>query len=199
MKIGRAGLPVLLILALGVLGCSKKGDTGPTGPQGLPGPSVVLGFASFNAVAVPPVVYNFGGGRTTAVAITKIGVGHYSVTFTGNYTGVTGVGDIAVLATISDTDNYHVASASMDQGSANATTIVVRVFVWSTATTPNPLEDKDFSVVVLSSKESGFLRERSRAGSVPRPASRFGSARPACPARVDRLCAYSHPSRTARS
>jgi hypothetical protein len=154
MKIGRIAFPLLLVMIFGTLGCGKKGDTGPTGPigpQGPPGPTEVLGFASLNAVAATPAVYNFGGGRTTGVTISKVSTGNFNVTFTGTYTGVTGTGDITVLATISDTDVLvHVASASMDQGSANATTIVVRVFVLDIP--GNVLADADFSVVVLSSK-----------------------------------------------
>jgi hypothetical protein len=148
MKVGRFAFPLLLVLTLGTLGCGK-GDTGPMGPQGPPGPSVVLGFASLDATT--PAVYNFGGGRTTGVTISSGGTGLFLVTFTGTYTGVTGVGDISVLITTSDAyDYYQNAHAIMNDpaASADATTIEVPVHVEYDGSDA----DIDFSVVVLSSK-----------------------------------------------
>lgn len=149
MKAGRLAFPLLLILILGTLGCGKKGDTGPMGPQGPAGPSTVLGFASLDGNT--PAVYNFGGGRTTAVTVNRISTGYFEVTLTGDYTGVAGLGDITVLATISNADDFaeHANAAMADAGAAaNATTIVVPVrteFDYGEA-------DLDFSVVVLTSK-----------------------------------------------
>jgi len=147
MKVGRFASPLLLVLILGTLGCGK-GDTGPMGPQGPPGPSQVLGFVSLDANT--PAVYNFGGGRTTGVMISRPSTGFFLVTFTGTYTGVTGVGDISVLVTSDAGDYYQNAHALMTipSASADATTIVVPV----NTEYDGSQADIDFSVVVLSSK-----------------------------------------------
>jgi hypothetical protein len=110
----------------------------------------LAGYATIDGVTPLPAVRNFGGSQTTGVAVSRSGVGVYDVTFTGAYGGVATRDDITVLVTVSDSNNFHVASASMDQGSGNATTIVVRVFVWSTNSNPNPIEDADFSVALLN-------------------------------------------------
>lgn len=108
-----------------------------------------IGFASVAGSAATASVRSFGGNGTTSVAVVRNATGDFTVTFTGNYPELASTDSITVLVTMSDTDTFDTASASMDQGSASATQIVVRVFVWSTATTPNPLQDRDFSVAIL--------------------------------------------------
>jgi hypothetical protein len=112
--------------------------------------SPVVAYATVDAESGTPAVVDFGGTTTTNCVVTDLGVGTYDVTFTGTYPGVTSRNDVTVLVTMGDTDAFNVASASMDQGSANATTIVVRVFIWSTTVAPNPLQDRRFSVAVLN-------------------------------------------------
>lgn len=142
---------VVLLCVSALVGC--EGDTGPAGPTGAvgpAGPSSILGFAAISAEDPNnTTVFSSGGAATTSVTVSRSGVGVYDVTFTGNYPGVTAFEDVTALGTILDTDNNNVAAISGDQSTANATTIVVRVFVWSTTTTPNPLEDRDFALLVM--------------------------------------------------
>ena len=151
---------VVLLCVSALVGC--EGDTGPvgaagaagadggTGPPGPPGPSFILGFAAISAEnPANTTVFSSGGAATTSVTVSRSGVGVYNVTFTGNYPGVSTFANVTALATILDTDNNNVAAISGDQSTANATTIVVRVFVWSTTMTPNPPEDRDFALLVM--------------------------------------------------
>lgn len=143
----RLGLILVMVAMIAAIyGCS--GDDGPMGPAGPAGPSAIVGYASIYAVTDSTSVLAFGGGATDSVTVSGNN-GNHLVTFHGDYAGLTEVADLTVLATVSDTDNFHVSSASMDQGSASETAITVRVFTWSTSVTPNPIVPANFSVVVM--------------------------------------------------
>jgi len=103
-----------------------------------------LGFAHVVTVGTTSGVGTFGGTGTTAVAVIRQGVGSYTVTFTGNYPATIDASKIVLLSTATSgsfqvTNNFVV--------SANATTIVVGVFTWTT----NVLNvtDGSFDVLVL--------------------------------------------------
>lgn len=72
------------------------------------------------------------------------------MTFNGNFPGVTGTANVFVLAGTWDSNNFHEAEASMDQGAATTTSITVRVFTWSNSSQPPVIEDADFSVMVMT-------------------------------------------------
>ena len=105
----------------------------------------VIAYASLDANGYTG---DFGGQGTIGAISRYNGVGDYTITFTGTYDGVTTANDVTVLATAAHSGNFNIASASMDQGSASSTTIVVRVITYSTFIFPNTRADAAFSVVV---------------------------------------------------
>ena len=156
----RHTLAALVITVVGLASCTgdagptgptgqqgPQGDSGAEGPQGPPGPSYILGFASIDALNIPASILAFGGDVTTSVGVVDVATGQYEVTFTGDFSDVTSVGDVTVLATMLDTNNFHVASASADEFTFSPTTFMVKVWVWQT--NPVVLDDANFAVLLL--------------------------------------------------
>ena len=145
-------------ICLSVAACGGGGGGGSGGGVGgigiipiipiFPLPTLNRGVIAYTSVNADAGSSDFGGQGTTVALTHWNGVGDYTVTFTGSYPGVTSRDDVAVFATAEHTTNFHVASASMDLGDANSTTIVVRVFTYTTAVFPHVRDDVGFSVMV---------------------------------------------------
>jgi hypothetical protein len=110
-----------------------------------------VALATIDGDAVAPTALNFGGRTTTGATVARILAAdyvQYDITFTGTYPGVTNADDLTLIASMETSGTFDVGVGG-GVLSANATTIVVRVFQWSTsgATAPDPV-DRDVSVVV---------------------------------------------------
>ena len=131
--------------------CTRRGGTAAT-VQSLD-QSPVLCFANIaGSQGASASVRSFGGASTTGVTVSYVGAGHFTVTCSGTYTGITGTDDITPMTSMLDTDNYDVASLSMDAGSASENQIVLDVWTWETKDDTADLVDRDFSVVVLADR-----------------------------------------------
>jgi hypothetical protein len=140
---------IMLIAALA--GC--EGDQGPAGPAGAAGAdgqdgacAEILGFAS---VAADGTVLAWGGATTTNVSVSKGAAGTYTVTFTGNYTGVTGPDNVTYYVSSSNTQTFDVAALRHDNNTASPTEIQATVWTWSTNTNPPTQKDAACSVLIL--------------------------------------------------
>jgi hypothetical protein len=136
---------VVAAVLAAVLGSACGGGGGGSGPTAPPG---LYEFASVRGDPLVPAVLNFGGAGTATVGILRNGAGDYTVTFTGTYPGVASIQDLVVFASVQDADTFDVASADTSTGTANTTTIVFDVFIWSNNPAPT-LVDRDCTVTVL--------------------------------------------------
>lgn len=92
---------------------------------------------------------HFGGAGTSSVTVAHVAdSGIYDVTFNGSYPGVMTNTDVSGFATIAVTGDFNVASQSNITVTAE-TTITSRVWVWSTSTTPNALQDRSIAVMFV--------------------------------------------------
>jgi hypothetical protein len=105
---------------------------------------MTLGFAHIVTTGTASSVGTFGGAGTTTVSVVRDAAGVYDITFTGTYPATTGLTKIVLLSTATS-NNFQVTNNTVV--SANSTTIVVRVWAW----TSNALAtvDDSFDVLVL--------------------------------------------------
>jgi hypothetical protein len=111
--------------------------------------NLVSGYATISA-GPTPTVKNFGGKLVTSVTVSRVAAGNYQVTFNGVFPNVTSMDQVATFASMWDSNTFDVASASNDQSTASSTAISVRVFTWQTANSPATLDDRDFSVLIMT-------------------------------------------------
>jgi|SRR5581483_64727 len=125
------------------------GSQGPKGDKGDPGNNALVAYANVNGTSGPPSIRSFGGQGTTAASVASCGTGCFDVTFTGSYPAATSKDKIASFAT-ADTDTYDWASTSLNSSPVPSTSsITIRVFTISGASSPATLVSRDFAVEVL--------------------------------------------------
>ena len=103
-----------------------------------------IGFAHINTVGTTSTIGTFAGVGTAQASVIRAGVGVYNVTFTGTYPASIAPGKIVLLSTATS-DNFEVTNNVVL--SANASTIVVRVFTFQSNTLTSL--DDSFDVLVL--------------------------------------------------
>jgi hypothetical protein len=111
--------------------------------------NLVSGYATITA-GTTPAVKNFGGKLVNSVTVSRLGAGSYQVTFHGTFPNVTSIGQVATFASMWDSNTFDVASASNDQSSVSSNAISIRVFTWQTQTSPATLDDRDFSLMIMT-------------------------------------------------
>jgi hypothetical protein len=91
--------------------------------------AVAKGFASIQGTNAngPANVVNFGGQQTNGVTAQRIAAGIYDVTFTGTFTDVDNVGDLAVQVT--GRNGFSTGSVFDAAGTANQNQIKLRAFM----------------------------------------------------------------------
>ena len=125
-----------------------KGDKGDTGAKGDAGNNSLVAFANVNGTGAQPSIRSFGGQGTTAASVLACGTGCFDVTFTGSYPGATSKDKIASFAT-ADTDNYDVASTSLN-ASPVPTTSSITIRCWTLSFAAGAaVVNRDFAVMVL--------------------------------------------------
>jgi len=123
------------------------GAAGPAGPAGAPGNNSLVGFAN---VSSSGIIRSIGGSGTASVTVVHPSPGVYDVSFYGTFpAGTTTKDRISSFAT-ADTDNFDVASTSLNNSPVpSPTQITIRVFIFTLAASPPATADRDFAVQVL--------------------------------------------------
>jgi hypothetical protein len=127
----------------------SNGAQGAKGDKGDPGNNSLVAFANVNGTGASPSIRSFGGQGTTGASVLACGTGCFDVTFTGNYPGATSKDKIASFAT-ADTDNYDVASTSLNASPTPTTSsITIRCWTMSFAGGAGVVVNRDFAVQIL--------------------------------------------------
>jgi hypothetical protein len=126
----------------------SQGPKGDKGDKGDSGNNSLVAFANVNGTGASPSIRSFGGQGTTGASVISCGTGCFDVTFTGSSPGATSKDKIASFAT-ADTDNYDVASTSLN-ASPVPTTASITIRCWTMSFSGGAsVQNRDFAVMVL--------------------------------------------------